>query len=554
MPRFLSLSELLSSLTNSVATLVDAPAGADVVVDQVAFLDAGDLMMDLPPGQPLAEAYLQVGVGDREATQWLCALARECPAADRPRVLFSKSVTPELRAAAAEAGIALVAVHPQARWEMVYSLIDRITGHSAGAATAEQPPALDTDLFGLAQSVAASTRGLVSIEDDQFRVLAYSADNAATADPVRRLSVLGRQGPSGYMRWLQREGVFDRLRNSGDTIEVPPQPEWETRRRIAIGIREPGRHGGRSPAVLGTIWVQEGGEPLDPDSPHTLRGAASIAARVIWRARRAPTSDALLIQRLFGAHGGGVDVAAFAHHFGVHADGPAAVVGFARCAEADEDDEVMQRAIVTLRLHASAFRQDCLTTLIGPRLYVLFPEHHSVDRVASWARQVIGRLGEHFALELRGAIAAPVEGLADVTRARAEVDRVLDRTTELPGAEAVTTLARSRTTVLLAEILAAVGERADLQDPRVDLLVDYDRRYSAQLCQSLDAYLRRYGDVRSAAADLGIHPNTLRYRIRRAADLMGIDLDSAADRLLLEIQLAARRAGSGEQPPEGGRS
>jgi DNA-binding PucR family transcriptional regulator len=167
---------------------------------------------------------------------------------------------------------------------------------------------------------------------------------------------------------------------------------------------------------------------------------------------------------------------------------------------------------------------------------------------------VIGRLGEHFALELRGAIAAPVEGFADVARARAEVDRVLDRTTELPGAEAVTTLARSRTTVLLAEILAAVGERPDLRDPRVDLLADYDRKYSAQLRQSLAAYLRRYGDVRSAATDLGIHPNTLRYRIRRAAELMDIDLDSGPDRLLLEIQLAARRTDSEETPPESGRS
>jgi DNA-binding PucR family transcriptional regulator len=40
---------------------------------------------------------------------------------------------------------------------------------------------------------------------------------------------------------------------------------------------------------------------------------------------------------------------------------------------------------------------------------------------------------------------------------------------------------------------------------------------------------------------LQIHPNTLRYRVRRATQLIGIDLDSAPDRLLLEIQLAAYR-------------
>ncbi|MGY2061079.1 PucR family transcriptional regulator, partial [Nocardia gipuzkoensis] len=246
----------------------------------------------------------------------------------------------------------------------------------------------------------------MSIEDDQSRLVAYSADSTASADVVRRASVLGRQGPSGYLHWLQREGVFDRLRNTADVVEVPAQSEWETRRRIAIGIREPGRRGGRT--WLGTIWVQEGTEPLDADSARVLRGAASIAARAIWRARNAPTSDALLIQRLFGAHGGEVDIPIFAETFAMPADGRAAVIGFAPHAAGEPDEDTLHRGTVTLRLHASAFRQDCLTTRIGNRLYVLFPEHHSVDRVASWTRQVIGQLAERSGLDLRAAIAAPV--------------------------------------------------------------------------------------------------------------------------------------------------
>ncbi|MBB5917956.1 hypothetical protein BJY24_006868 [Nocardia transvalensis] len=541
------LSELLSALTSAVATLVDAPAGAEVVVDSVAFMDVDDLTMDMPPGRALPEVYLQVGVSDDDAARWVRDLGERCPAEHRPRVVFSKSASPRLRAAAREAGIALVAVHPHARWEMVHALIERITGHRAGPRTAVTAPALDTDLFGLAQSVAESTRGLVAIEDDQSRVLAYSADSTASADAVRRLSVLGRQGPAGYLHWLQREGVFDRLRNTGDAVEVPAQLEWETRRRIGIGIREPGREGLRAPAVLGTIWVQEAAEPLQSDSAKVLRGAASIAARVIWRTRHAPTTDALLIQRLFGAHGGDVDIAAFAEMFAMAADGRAAVVGFARHLPRDsgrDAEAAMHRGTVTLRLHASAFRQDCVTTRIGDRLYVLFPEHRSVDRVTSWTRQVIEQLDERSGLGLRAAIAAPVAGLGDVARARAEVDRVLDRTADLPAAEPVTTLARSRTTVLLAEILTLIGDNPQLRDPRLDTLADYDAKYSADLRASLDAYLTQRGDVRKAATALRIHPNTLRYRIRRATQLMGVDLDSAPDRLLLEIQLAVQRDGA----------
>jgi len=556
----IALSELLSALTSTVVTLVDAPAGEDVVVESVAFMDVDDLTVDAPPPQPLPEVYLQVGVGDADAERWLRQLTLHCPPQYRPRVVFSKGAD-RLREAATRAGIALVAVHPHARWEMVHALIGRITGDGGGPRAVESAPPLDTDLFGLAQSVAQSTHGLVTIEDDQSRVLAYSADSTASADAVRRLSVLGRQGPPGYLHWLQREGIFDRLRNTGDAVEVPAQPEWETRRRIAIGIREPGGPGVRQRTVLGTIWVQEGTEPLRPDSPRVLRGAASIAARVIWRTRHAPTTDALLIQRLLGEPGGEVDIAAFADAFGMTANGSAAVVGFSapteppppRAAEGPtpHTTEALHRGAAILRLHASAFRPDCVTTLIGDRLYVLFPEHHSAERVTSWTRQVIGQLAERSGLDLRAAIAAPVDGLADAARARAEVDRVLDRTAALSAGAAVTTLAGSRTTVLLAEILTLIGDRPQLRDPRLDTLADYDDKYSADLCASLDAYLSHGGDVRTAATALRIHPNTLRYRIRRATHLMGLDLDSAPDRLLLEIQLAVHRQTTPPPPTNG---
>ncbi len=539
--RFIALSELLSALTSTVVTLVDAPEGQEVAVRSVAFLDVDDPAPDAAVSQPLPEVYLQVGVGDADAQRWLRELGRHCPPQYRPRVVFSKGAD-ELREAAHDAGVALVAVHPQARWEMVHTLIERITGHGGGPRTVASTPALDTDLFGLAQSVAESTHGLVTIEDDQYRLLAYSADSSASADAVRRLSVLGRQGPPGYMHWLQREGIFDRLRNSVDAVEVPAQTEWETRRRIAIGIREPGGPGVRQRTVLGTIWVQEGAEPLRTDSSRVLRGAASIAGRVIWRTRHAPTADALLIQRLLGEHGGEVDVASFAEAFGTAVHGHAALVGFARHEKHSEDVRSdMHRGAVTLRLHASAFRQDCVTTLIGDRLYVLFPEHHSAERVTAWTRQVIAQLADRSALHLRAAIAAPVDGLSDAARARAEVDRVLDRTADLPDAEPVTTLAGSRTTVLLAEILTLIADHPHLRDPRLDTLIDYDRKYSADLRSSLDAYLTHRGDVRTAATALNIHPNTLRYRIRRATQLLGLNLDNAPDRLLLEIQLAVHR-------------
>lgn len=537
-----SLADLLSALTRSVVELVDAPHGLDVPVDSVAFMDIDDLTAEIPPGRALPSLFLQVGITARDAARWLTALGTECPAELRPRAVLTKTGSSSaVRSAARKAGIAVIAVHPQARWEMVHSLLERIMDERPVPPVTTVGPVADSDLFGLAHTAAEATGGLITIEDEQSRVLAYSADSTGAADAVRRLSVLGRQGPAGYLRWLQRRGVADRLRNTGEVIELPAHETWETRRRLAVGIREPAGLGGHPRHTLGTIWVQEADGPLRSDSAEVLLGAASIAARLIWRTRTAPTADALSIQRLFGAHGGEVDIATFVDTFGVAADSRAAVVGFARypALRGTPADGAIRQAAVTLRLHASAFRQDCLTAVIGDRPYVLFPEYHSADGVASWTRQVIARVEQQSGTTLRAAIAVPVPGLADVARARAEVDRVLDRTTKDPAAESVTTLAQSRTAVLLGEILALITERPHLRDPRIDALIAYDVEYGGALLTSLETYLTHGGDVRAAAAELRIHPNTLRYRVRRAGRISHIDVGNAADRLLLEIQLAA---------------
>ena len=55
--------------------------------------------------------------------------------------------------------------------------------------------------------------------------------------------------------------------------------------------------------------------------------------------------------------------------------------------------------------------------------------------------------------------------------------------------------------------------------------------------RSLLAYLDAFGDVRSAAAGLHVHPNTLRYRVRRACELSGLDLDDPDQRLVAQLQL-----------------
>ncbi|MEV6061606.1 helix-turn-helix domain-containing protein [Nocardia asteroides] len=527
-----TLGELLIALDHTVATLVDAPAGESVPLRAVALAEPADLRDQLDADGPLPEVYLLVG-DDTEATlRWLHGLAGRTPA-QRPRVLMTKSAndSPAVRAAAHAAGIALVHVHRQARWDQVFGLVRRMLARSPGqraAAGEHDLLAPDTDLFGLAQVVARETGGMVSIEDPHSHVLAYSASDAA-ADRLRIQSILGREGPADYLRILREWGVFDRVRRSDEVVDVPEHPELDIRRRLVVGIRR-----GDPARMLGTIWLQQGDRPLRPDAAQVLRGASAVAARIIARGLDAPSTEALLVRRLFGAHGDGVDVPSVAAALNLPTTGPAAVIGFARVGP--EPGPVPSSGLI--RLHASAFRDDSVTEAIGDRVYVLLPSYHSERGVGSWARELVAQLEQARGLLVRAAVAAPVAGLTAVAGARAEVDRVLDSPAAASGSR-VATLAEARTAVLLAEIVDLVRARPDLHDPRLAALDAYDREHSAQLRVSVREYLRVHGEVSVAAAALRVHPNTLRYRLRRVEAVLGIDLADPADRLLLELQLAA---------------
>ncbi|MEV6256488.1 helix-turn-helix domain-containing protein [Nocardia sp. NPDC051911] len=398
--------------------------------------------------------------------------------------------------------------------------------------------AADIDLFALAQMIADHAGGMVSIEDPRSHVLAYSASDE-TADELRVRSILGREGPPEYLSLLRQWGVLDRLRDTDEIVDVPAHDELNIKRRLAIGIRRPTDARARAPRVLGAIWLQQGDRPFHPDAAEILRGAAAVAGRLISRSLDAPTTEALLIRRLFGA-GAAVDAAAVANALHLPSTGPAAVIGFALAS--GEHASGADRAALggVLRLRASSFRGDSVSTAIGDRVYVLLPGYRSEQALTAWTRQLIEHFDTKGSLSLRAAIACPVPDLGRVADARAEVDRVLDRTAASPASR-VTTLAEARTAVLLGEVLDLVAARAELRDPRLGALFDYDRKHSANLRDSVETYLREHGDVRDAAAALCVHPNTLRYRLRRVEDILGMNLDDPADRLLLEIQLALHR-------------
>ncbi|EGX56294.1 regulatory protein, partial [Streptomyces zinciresistens K42] len=70
-------------------------------------------------------------------------------------------------------------------------------------------------------------------------------------------------------------------------------------------------------------------------------------------------------------------------------------------------------------------------------------------------------------------------------------------------------------------------------------LREHDATGRGDLVASLRAWLSRHGQWDAAAADLGVHRHTLRYRMRRVEEILGRSLDDADVRMELWLALKA---------------
>ena len=74
-------------------------------------------------------------------------------------------------------------------------------------------------------------------------------------------------------------------------------------------------------------------------------------------------------------------------------------------------------------------------------------------------------------------------------------------------------------------------------------LISVDPRFNrtSALADTLERFVALGLDRRGAAADLGVHPNTLDYRLRRIGELTGLDLGQPRDVAIVVLACRQRR-------------
>ncbi|MEV7083634.1 helix-turn-helix domain-containing protein, partial [Streptomyces sp. NPDC093516] len=115
-------------------------------------------------------------------------------------------------------------------------------------------------------------------------------------------------------------------------------------------------------------------------------------------------------------------------------------------------------------------------------------------------------------------------------------------------AEQALSVARRRGRVLVEHERMAAGSVLPLladdavrafADGMLRPLYEHDATGRGDLVASLRAWLSRHGQWDAAAADLGVHRHTLRYRMRRVEEILGRSLDDPDARMELWLALKA---------------
>ncbi|MFG2875578.1 PucR family transcriptional regulator [Streptomyces sp. NPDC048337] len=390
------------------------------------------------------------------------------------------------------------------------------------------------ELFALADAIAAVIGGSVAIEDLDARVLAHSTLPGQRIDELRRQGILGRRVPDQPDAQAERQQrQYRRVLAAPGVVRLPALAEDELP-RAAVAIRA-----GDLP--LGTIWAIEDRTPLDAAGERALLDGAGTAALHMLRRRSAAALELHAREQALRAGLDGTAAAQdTAYRLGLPAHTPLVLLGFAPAGTPAEAGTLLVRMGADLGRHFAAVRP-AAAVATGPRaVYALLPgdDPESGRRLAAQALAAIARPRTRPMSAAVSRTAADTDELPDL---RSEVDDVLRVTTAAAGAPPVAALTDVRAQVLLAHLADELTHRPRLRHPGVEAMLEHDRLQETHYAASVAAWLEAVGNIGEAARNLTVHPNTLKYRLRRAREQFGLDLDDPDDRLSCWLQLRISR-------------
>jgi hypothetical protein len=499
----LAVADLVATL-GGLLTLGVEQDGAEV--DDLTIAEPGQGIV----GQP-GDLVLGVGVESADAA---ADLVHRASAAGAGGVVLRRSIARRrtVRDRARRSNVALVELAEQASWaHLVWLLRGVIDRAAVGPGRREDAPVQD-DLFALADAAAALVDAPVTIEDAQSRVLAYSS-RQDLADPARVSTIVGRRVPDEVLATMRAQGVFRRLARSAEPVFVPAS--GGTKPRLVIPVRAGGEW-------LGSIWAVVEERPAAALVAELVQTSSVVALHLLRLRAQADLSRRVAADRLRGALSGNTTGAE-----DWLPPGPWRVVALG-----GEGDPVRLLDLWESVCRRHAWNQPLLADLDGRGYAVVRDTDDTAPGTWGWLRSVVSQArDEAVALTARAGRPAHLPGELERSRAEAqETDRVVGQGSSVASHEEV-----------WAEVTIARAASTLVGDPLGPLAVlrSHDARQHSDYLRTLAAWLDHPGAPTRAAHSIHVHPNTMRYRMARIADLAGLDLDDPVVRLAVRLQIAA---------------
>ncbi|MCX4589048.1 helix-turn-helix domain-containing protein [Streptomyces sp. NBC_01549] len=402
----------------------------------------------------------------------------------------------------------------------------------------------------MVDEISALLGAPATLENRDFELIAFGAYDsegeldASALDPVRTRSILTRRSTTAVRTWFEGFGIT----RATAPVHIPPTPEAGVYRgRICLPVRHRG-------VVLGYVWLLED----DPGpSEAQLSAAMQVAARIgdlLADEAQAGADLTRELRAVLTAERGWqreMAVAELRTALGPRGDGLHTVVCVAPWPSADPDDAPSVRtvpgatALCTVPWGAAGQSLALLVRLRSAD--VLTPALTAATR---FVREGEGERGGGQGAGASGAAKAAGSAATAGTTVAAGVAGARMGLAELGAAwQEASAAARA---VLAEPRLGPVAEWASIgpyrlltalppetaHDPAVRVLLSPAHR---ELARTAEVFLDCAGQAGRTAAELGIHRQTLYYRLSRVEQLTGLDLDDGEDRLLLHMALKAAR-------------
>lgn len=517
----ITVQSVLAAVGPLVLQALCLPEGPDVPV-------GGPVLLDAAEGVTAAAGSLLLAVGCRPtATFTAQAIQASSDGGLAAVVIKAYGEEPAAAVAAARsAGIALLLVDESVPWTHLHMMLwSSVAGDRRGAGE-PLSSVVTGDLFALANAVAAMVGGAIAIEDLHQQVLAYSNVPGQPIDEVRQAGILGRRVPAEF----RLADVYDLVRRSERVQRVELAG---IRPRLAAAIRA-----GEEP--IGSIWAVEGDRGFPSDAGRALADAARLASLHILKLRttadleRAARSGALR-GALLGRRGGLGDALPSMD------DHELTVVGFQIAGTVnDPDGTLLARIADLIAVFCESLHRKAACLVLSETIYALLPTR-TTDRavLADMVDRVLSRAAESLRVPLRAGIGSSVRSLEAIPQSRQDADLVLQVVAERGQVPRVAEIEQVRSRTILLQLQELIATDPRLRLDVLDRMVAHDADKASQYVATLRAYLDAFGDVPTASAQLFLHQNTFRHRMRRATEIFGLNLDDPDERLVLWMLLRA---------------